>query len=117
MNRIRLAAMLLAAICASADAAKLLAFPTAVGFGRRACHMGQAEGCFLVAVAYHQGLGVAVSEPDADRWSEEGCRGGLAVACAPLVARGVALPLPADLEARIRGRLCADGLAAACPPR
>ncbi|MEN9307208.1 MAG: hypothetical protein RL173_1140 [Fibrobacterota bacterium] len=34
MNRIRLAAMLLAAICASADAAKLLAFPTAVGFGR-----------------------------------------------------------------------------------
>ncbi len=89
----------------------------AVGFGKRACWMGHAEACFLVAIAYHGGHGVVASEAEAVSWSKMSCRGGFAPACGTLIERGVALPLPAELQTRIRAQLCADGQTAACPPR
>jgi TPR repeat protein len=85
-----------------------------VSLETRACRMGQPDSCLVVAVATFAGRGVPASETNGVAWARQACRGGVPDGCRLLLDRGVPLPLPADLEARIRARLCEGGMAAAC---
>jgi TPR repeat protein len=89
----------------------------AIGFARRACQMNDGSSCGVLAAAYLNGRGVAPDERAGVDWARESCRGGFGPGCRLLIERGVALPLPADLKARVHGELCAEGVAAACPPK
>jgi uncharacterized protein len=86
----------------------------AAAFARRACQMGQAEGCAALSQLSFSGQGVAASESEGLRWATEACRMGYPPACAPLIEKGKELPVPPDMAARVYRDACAGGIQSAC---
>lgn len=81
---------------------------------RRACQMGQGEGCGALGQLYFTGQGVTASEAAGVTWVTEGCRMGHAPSCAELVQRDRELPVPPRMKERIYRDGCAAGVALAC---
>ena len=87
----------------------------AVPLLERACNIGHAEACGQLGAHYQLGLGVSPDDARAQKLYIDSCRLGIPGSCVELINRGVELPLPPALAARMLQGACANGITKACP--
>ena len=84
-------------------------YKRAATYARRACHMGNAEGCGVLAQLHADGTGVTKSIPESTKWATDGCRMGHMPSCGILIKRDVfPLPVPADMQKRFYQSACTE---------
>jgi uncharacterized protein len=85
-------------------------YKRAADYARRGCHMGNAEGCGMLAQLHADGTGVAKSIPESTKWATDGCRMGHMPACGILIKRDVfPLPVPAEMQKKMYESACTEG--------
>jgi TPR repeat protein len=105
-----------ACLAIAQDLAARREFKRAADYARRGCHMGNGEGCGILAQLHTDGSGVAKSTSESTTWATEGCRMGHMPSCGILVKRDVfPLPVPAEQQKRLWETACVEGkLESAC---
>ena len=90
-------------------------YKRAADYARRACHMGNAEACGMLAQLHADGTGVAKSVTESTKWAIDGCRMAHAPSCGLLIKRDVSpLPIPADAQKQFYETACKANVASAC---
>lgn len=84
-------------------------------FAKRACQMGERDGCDMLSVVYDKGIGRVAKNPrEMIKWTTAACQKASGAACRELIKRGIALPVPKHIEGKLYADACKDGIAAAC---
>jgi len=98
-----------ACIAIGQNLAATRAYKRAADYARRGCHMGNAEGCGMLAQLHADGTGVAKSTSESTKWATDGCRMGHMPSCGILIKRDVfPLPVPADMQKRMYESACTE---------
>jgi uncharacterized protein len=85
-------------------------FKRAAEYARRACHMGNGEGCGMLGQLHADGSGVAKSTSESTKWATHACRMAHMPSCGVLIKRDVfPLPVPADMQKRMYETACNEG--------
>lgn len=88
-----------ACLAIAQDLASRKDYKRAADYARRACHMGNAEACGMMAQLHADGSGVAKSTSESTKWALDACRMAHTPSCGMLIKRDVfPLPIPPDKQ-------------------
>jgi uncharacterized protein len=87
----------------------------AAEFYRKGCWIGDGEACGMLGAHFELGRGVSADVEAAIEMYRAGCRMTDPGSCVTLLQKGLPLPLPPELDQRMRQAACANGVAEACP--